>query len=131
LFGSVGMSTPAIQTLCEKDIPITWFSMGGWFYGMTRGHSLKNVFTRIEQFRAADDPTISLRLAQAFVHGKIRNQRTLLMRNHIATPHIVRQRLKYAAQSCFDTSSLEELLGIEGAAALAYFENFAGMIKTG
>lgn len=131
LFGSVGMSTPAIQTLCEKDIPITWFSMGGWFYGMTRGHSLKNVFTRIEQFRAADDPTISLRLAQAFVHGKIRNQRTLLMRNHIETPHIVRQRLKYAARSCFDTSSLEELLGIEGAAALAYFENFAGMIKTG
>jgi CRISPR-associated protein Cas1 len=34
-----------IQALCEADIPVTYFSMGGWFYGMTRGHSLKNAFT--------------------------------------------------------------------------------------
>src|SRR5690606_23164872 len=30
-----------------------------------------------------------------------------------------------------EASDLQELLGIEGAAALVYFENFSGMIKTG
>lgn len=131
LFGSIGISTPAIQTLCEKDIPITYFSMGGWFYGMTRGHGLKNVFTRIEQFRRADDHRACLDLARNFVHGKIRNQRTLLMRNHIQAENLTLQKLKYAARSCFEAESLEELLGIEGAAALTYFQNFAGMIKNG
>ena len=131
LFGRVGISTPAIQTLCEKDIPITYFSMGGWFYGMTRGHGLKNVFTRIEQFRQADDPRICLNLARNFIHGKIRNQRTFLRRNHLELPSNVLQKLKYAARNCFDAESAEELLGIEGAAALTYFQNFAGMIKVG
>lgn len=131
LFGSIGISTPTVQMLCQKDIPITYFSMGGWFYGMTRGHSLKNVFTRIEQFRQADDPGLCLHLARNFVHGKIRNQRTLLMRNHLEAPHLALQKLKYAARSCFDAESAQELLGIEGAAALTYFRNFSGMIKNG
>lgn len=131
LFGSIGISTPAIQTLCEKDIPVTYFSMGGWFYGLTRGHSLKNVFTRIAQFRQADDPVFSLNLARNLVHGKIRNQRTLLMRNHLEASHTALQKLKYAARNCFEAENFEELLGIEGAAALTYFQNFSGMIKNG
>jgi CRISP-associated protein Cas1 len=131
LFGSIGISTPAVQTLCEKDIPITYFSMGGWFYGLTRGHSLKNVFSRIEQFRQSDNPEACLRYARAFVHGKIRNQRTLLMRNHIEPPELALKRLKHAAGAVFLAESLDELLGIEGAAALTYFQNFAGMIKAG
>lgn len=131
LFGSIGISTPAIQMLCQKDIPVTYFSMGGWFYGMTRGHSLKNVFTRIEQFRQAQDSPACLELARIFVHGKIRNQRTLLMRNHLQLQKLPLQKLKYAARNCFEAESLEELLGIEGAAALTYFQNFNGMIKNG
>jgi CRISP-associated protein Cas1 len=36
LFGNIQLSTQAIQVLCEKEVPITYFSMGGWFYGITR-----------------------------------------------------------------------------------------------
>src|SRR5262249_7361223 len=43
LFGNVQLSTQAVLQLCEKDIPVTYFSTGGWFYGITRGHSLTNV----------------------------------------------------------------------------------------
>ncbi len=56
LFGNIQITTQAIQTLCELEVPVTYFSMGGWFYGLTRGHELKNVFLRIEQFRLARDP---------------------------------------------------------------------------
>ena len=52
LFGNIQISTQTVQVLCEREIPLTYFSMGGWFYGITRGHELKNVFTRIEQFRS-------------------------------------------------------------------------------
>jgi CRISPR-associated protein Cas1 len=129
LFGNVQISTQALQQLCEKDIPITYFSTGGWFYGITRGHSLTNVHARIRQFALAADPAQALRFAQSFVSGKIRNQRTLLLRNHINPPTPVLLRLKQAAKDANAASSNEQLLGIEGAAASAYFEHFQGMLK--
>jgi hypothetical protein len=96
LFGIIQMSTQAVQRLCDEEIPVTWFSMGGWFYGMTRGHSLKNVLLRIEQFRQAADPASCLRLAQQFVRGKIHNHRVLFMRNHIEPPERTKLRLGQA-----------------------------------
>ena len=129
LFGNIGISTAAIQTLCEADVPVTYFSMGGWFYGFTRGHSLKNVFTRVEQFRLARDPNVCLWLARSFARGKILNQRTMLMRNHLEPPAPILAKLKNSAATALAAPSLDELLGVEGAAAAFYFRQFSGMIK--
>lgn len=131
LFGNIQISTQAIQSLCELEVPITYFSMGGWFYGITRGHALKNVFLRMEQFRLARDQSFCLSLARAFVHGKIRNHRTLLMRNHVEPPEPAILKLKRAAGDAMKAVSLAELLGIEGAAAGLYFQEFSGMVKLG
>jgi CRISPR-associated protein Cas1 len=103
--------------------------MGGWFYGITRGHELTNVFTRIEQFRLARDPAVCLALARQFVEGKIRNHRTMLMRAYEQSPAAV-AKLKYLADSALGAESLPELLGIEGSAAAFYFQEFGGMLKT-
>lgn len=129
LFGNIQLTTQAVQGLCDAEIPVTYFSGGGWFYGITHGHGLKNVFLRIEQFRLARDEAFALRLARAFVNGKIRNHRTLLMRNHVEPPAGTVNRLRRAAQDALAADSLERLLGIEGAAAAAYFEQFSGMLK--
>ena len=129
LFGNIQITTQAIQGLCDAEIPVTYFSGGGWFYGLTHGHGLKNVFLRIEQFRLARDESVALRLAKGFVNGKIRNHRTLLMRNHIEAPAATVNRLRQAAQDALAARGLEQLLGIEGAAAAAYFEQFSGMLK--
>jgi len=129
LFGNVQISTQAIQSLCEQEVPVTYFSMGGWFYGITRGHALKNVFLRMEQFRLAREEKTCLSLARQFVHGKIRNHRTLLMRNHLEPPEATIGKLKRAAEDALVATSLEELLGIEGAAASQYFQQFSGMVK--
>jgi CRISPR-associated protein Cas1 len=130
LFGNIQISTQAIQTLCEAEVPVTYFSMGGWFYGITRGHELKNVFLRIEQFRQAQDPLVCLRLARQFVNGKIRNHRTMLMRNHLEPPPATLLTLKQMADAALRAEAMDELLGIEGNGASAYFGQFAGMIKT-
>jgi CRISPR-associated protein Cas1 len=129
LFGNVQISTQAIQALCEQEVPVTYFSMGGWFYGITRGHALKNVFLRMEQFRLAREEKICLSLARQFVHGKIRNHRTLLMRNHLEPPEAMIGKLKRASEDALMANTVEELLGIEGAAASQYFQNFGGMVK--
>jgi len=108
---------------------VTYFSMGGWFYGITRGHELKNVFLRIEQFRRVRDDAFALELSRQFVHGKIRNHRTMLMRNHLEPPPSVVTQLKHLADKALTATSREELLGLEGAAAAAYFAEFNGMLK--
>ena len=129
LLGNIQISTQAIQSLCEQEVPVTYFTMGGWFYGITRGHGMKNVFLRMEQFRLARDETASLSLARQFVHGKIRNHRTLLMRNHLEPPAPIITKLKRASEDALTAGSIESLLGIEGAAASQYFQHFGGMVK--
>jgi CRISPR-associated protein Cas1 len=130
LMGNIQVTTQAVQGLCENEVPIAYFSMGGWFYGLTEGLGLKNIFLRREQFRMADVPTYCLRLARALVAGKIRNQRTMLQRNHIEPPQRAIDMLKCLHEDAAHAESLEQLLGIEGNAARWYFQHFAGMIKT-
>jgi CRISPR-associated protein Cas1 len=129
LFGNVQLTPSALQGLCRAEKPIAHFSFGGWFYGLTQGLGLKNVFLRREQFRRAEDPGFCLRVARDIVATKIRNQRTLVQRNHIEPPASVLQRMKHLARQAEDAQRLDELLGIEGTAARFYFENLAGMLK--
>jgi CRISP-associated protein Cas1 len=129
LMGNIQISTQAVQTLCEQEIPIAYFSMGGWFYGVTHGLGVKNIYLRREQFRLADVPGFCLRLARELVAGKIRNQRTLLQRNHIEPPKSALAQMKCMMDDSERAESLDELLGIEGNAARVYFQNLSGMIK--
>ena len=129
LFGNIQITTQTIQLLCEHDIPVTFFSMGGWFYGLARGHGMKNVLVRIAQFRASMDEAMCLRLARQFVRGKIHNHRVLFMRNHEQPPERVKLRLGQAREDLERAASLDELLGMEGAAAAEYFREFSGMLR--
>ncbi len=131
LLGSIQVSTQAIQTLCQAEIPIAYFSMGGWFYGITQGLGVKNIDLRREQFRLAEVPSFCLRFARAIVAGKIRNQRTLLQRNHLEPPRGALAHMKCMLLDAEQADSLEQLLGIEGNAARVYFEHFSGMVKVG
>ena len=129
VFGNVSLTAGAIQALCEAERPVAHFSFGGWFYGLTQGLGLKNVFLRQEQFRRADDETFCLRVAREIVASKIRNQRTLLQRNHVEPPARAIDALKRLARQALDAGQLETLLGFEGTAAHYYFSNLAGMLK--
>ncbi|MEX0819514.1 MAG: CRISPR-associated endonuclease Cas1, partial [Pirellulaceae bacterium] len=131
LFGNIQLSTQAMQTLLELEIPLVMHSQHGYFYGMLQGTGLKNILLRREQFRLADDPSRCLQIAKALVIGKIRNQRVLLMRNHVTPPREVLIELKRLAHKADRVDRAESLLGIEGTAARLYFQYFAGMLKPG
>ncbi len=129
LMGNIQLTTQAIQTLLELDIPICFFSMGGWFHGIATGMNTKNVFLRQRQFRLADGEWFAIGLARQLVAGKIRNQRVMLQRNHVEAKGAVLLELKQWAERAERAESLESLLGIEGNAARIYFGEFSGMIK--
>jgi CRISP-associated protein Cas1 len=129
LMGNVQLSTQAVQTLCELEVPICYFSQGGWFYGITTGINSKNVFLRRTQFRLAGQDWFATSIARQLVAGKIRNQRTLLQRNHIEPRAESLLGLKQMADQAERARSSEQLLGIEGNAARIYFGEFNGMLK--
>jgi CRISPR-associated protein Cas1 len=129
LMGNIQLTTQAIQALCDRGIPICYFSQGGWFYGITMGLNTKNVFLRRAQYRLAEEEWFARRLARRLVAGKIRNQRTMLQRNHIEPDPRVLRELKEMAERAEQAGSMDELLGIEGNAARLYFQHFSGMIK--
>jgi CRISP-associated protein Cas1 len=129
LLGSIQMTTPALGEALDRGIPVCYFSMGGWFRGLAHGLPHKNVELRLAQYRAALDPARSLALAQGFIAAKIRNSRTLLMRNHPAPPPEVVEGLARSARDVFRVESAASLFGVEALAAKLYFSAFNGLLK--
>jgi len=129
LFGNVQLSAQATRELAARDIIVTHLSYGGWLTAVTTPPPHKNIELRRRQFQIADDQGLCLRLARAFVAGKIRNCRTLLRRNARELPDGVLHRLAESRRRAERAVMIERLLGIEGAAAREYFSNFALMFK--
>ena len=44
LMGNIQISTQAVQDLFQEGIPVCYFSMGGWFYGITTGCAQRTCF---------------------------------------------------------------------------------------
>src|SRR5262249_61565 len=131
LFGNVQLTAQALRELAAREVPIVHLSYGGWLNAVTTPPPPKNIELRRRQFTTAADPVLCLRLARAFVVGKIRNARTLLRRNARALPDGVLYQLAVARRRAERVESLESLLGIEGTAAREYFAHFALMFKPG
>jgi CRISPR-associated protein Cas1 len=118
-----------LAALFDLNIPVFFFSQGGWFRGRTSTHGSKNVELRVQQYRAADDTEAALGLARSFVTTKIRNQRTLLRRNAPRVGAVVLGELESLAKKAERAASVESLLGLEGTAARTYFGAFSKMLK--
>jgi CRISP-associated protein Cas1 len=128
LYGNAQITTQALRALLERGIPISFYTRGGWLIGRATGSESNNVELRLAQYRAASDPEFCLTLARSMVVAKIKNCRTMLRRNHRAADALLLGQLKQLARKALDASSLDSLLGIEGAAARVYFQAFSGML---
>ena len=125
--GNVQISTQLLNAAFREDIPVCWFSYGGWFQGMAHGLPSKHVELRRRQVAVAAQA--GLPLARPMIAGKIRNSRTLLMRNARSPVDAAVRQLKELTGKADEADSVESFLGIEGAAARSYFSGFAAMLK--
>lgn len=125
--GNVQMSSQLMRAMFSREIPICWFSYGGWFQGIAHGLPSKHVELRRRQVGIAAQA--GLPVARRLVEGKIRNCRTFLRRNSRADVSTVLLQLKNLADQALEVESVESLLGIEGTAARLYFGRFAGMLR--
>ncbi len=129
LYGNVQVTAQAVRALSQRGIPIFHHTYGGWLAAVTSGVMSHNAQLRCEQHRVADDPGKALQIARAIVAGKLRNQRTLLRRNHEACPPAALRELARLARAARQASDADRLFGIEGLGARIYFGHFTGMLK--
>ncbi len=111
LFGNIQLSTQAVQALCEQEVPIAYFSQGGWFYGVTQGLGVQEHLFASRAVSTGRRAGFCLRLARALVAGKIRNQRTMLQRNHVEPPAAALNMLKNMQDDAERAESLDEPAG--------------------
>jgi len=125
--GSGQVTTQLLKECFARDIPVCWFSYGGWFLGLAEGLPGKNVELRRRQTGVAFQA--GLPVARRLVEGKIRNCRTLLRRNERQRHDGTFAQLKALAEQAQVAPRLESLLGIEGTAARLYFGRFSSMLR--
>jgi CRISPR-associated protein Cas1 len=130
VWGNVSVSSAALALLAEHEVPLSLHSLGGWYQGSFVGPSAVGALLRIAQHEARQDPARRLAIAAAWVRAKIRNQRVLLRRTAgDAAPSAALREMKALAEGALSVTDLASLLGVEGAAARAYFGAFTTMLK--
>ena len=139
LFGNVQISTQALQTLVEQEIPVVLLTRYGRFIGAMAPAPSKNIMLRVNQYRAFADPARALTLAKAVVMAKIANQRVLLMRSLRSKPQDEEDPIRGSDDPAAveiarmfarvdEAADTDILLGLEGQAASAYFGAFGRML---
>ena len=123
-------ASPALMGACaQRDISLSFCSPRGKFLARTAGVSNGNVLLRRTQYRFADDPAMSCQIARTMLFGKLYNARWSVertrrdhpMRIDLAQFQNASETLKGLLPDILTATSLEELRGLEGAGAAAYF----------
>lgn len=128
-FGYKGAS-PALMGACaERSIRLSFLTPQGRFLASACGQARGNVLLRAQQVRISDDINKSVLYARNFIIGKVYNSRWLLersVRDHalrIDTTAVktVCNQLVTALSRIKECQDMEQLRGLEGAAAEQYF----------
>lgn len=138
-FGQVSCSPKLLGHCAAHGVAVSFLTEHGRFIARVQGPVSGNVLLRREQYRWADDPKRSAVVARFVLTGKIANSRHVLLR--AARDHGedgTAESLRGAATRLADclrrvqneALSLDEVRGIEGEAAAAYFRAFDAMVTS-
>lgn len=130
-------ASPALMGACAKrGISLTFCTQHGKFLARVSGEANGNVLLRRTQYRVADDPVQSCRIARTMIFGKIYNARWCIERTR--RDHGLRvdgeklsavsAQMKELLPQILAATELDSLRGLEGAAATVYFSVWDQMI---
>ncbi|MDD6175526.1 MAG: type I-C CRISPR-associated endonuclease Cas1c [Firmicutes bacterium] len=130
-------ASPALMGACaERGISLNFFTPHGRFLAGVHGEERGNVLLRRTQYRVADLPDASLRIARNFIIGKLFNSRWVLeratrdhaMRVDVPAIKAASEKLARSILLVRQVQESDSLRGLEGEAAAAYFGVWDEMI---
>jgi len=123
-------ASPALMGACTKrDIGFAFCTPRGRFLARVIGESNGNVLLRRMQYRVADDPFQSCRVARTMIFGKLFNSRWSIERTcrdhglRVSSDDLKRasSKIKELLPAILDETDLDSLRGLEGSGASIYF----------
>lgn len=138
-FGNVLCSPFLLGHCAEAGLAVSFLTENGRFLAAVRGPQQGNVLLRRAQYRLADDPEGASQVARSVVAGKVANSRAVLrraLRDHESKIDAGQVRdavvvLDDCARRLGVPMGLDEVRGLEGQAARAYFGAFDELILQG
>ena len=131
LVGMAGATTQALHALLGQGAPLFLVRRDGELLGCLTPPTCYNLPLRQAQYRRNDEPDFALALAKEIVAAKIHNQSVLAKRlarrkgqaqTSEVFPGLAARAGKTSEVSALNCTQMDSLLGVEGAAANAYFE---------
>lgn len=136
VFGNVLLSPFLIHRLAHEHKPVIWLSEHGRFMARTETPMSGNVLLRVAQYACAGNAARTLAIARLIAAGKLQNQKVTLLRAAREAEAEDAALLRQAARdinaqiACLPlTETVDEVRGIEGAAARLYWEVFPRMLR--
>lgn len=137
-FGRVALSSAVLGLCGSRGVPVSLLSRGGRFRARLVGPTAGNVLLRRAQYRLADDPDSSARLARDLVTAKVLNSRTVLVRALREGPpaagrgplEAASERLGALLHHLTREDDLDRVRGYEGEAARTYFGVFDHLLRS-
>lgn len=86
VLGDITISTPALTTLLEQRVAVTYLTRYGRYLGNLSPQLTRNSILRLAQHAAHASAERRIAIARRFVLGKLRNMRTILMRYQRQNP---------------------------------------------
>lgn len=126
LWGAIRITPMALRLCCEEGLDLVLVNRHGGYYGRLQGPTTKNIVLRKAQWERNQDESFSLAIGKRIIEAKIHNCRTLLrhLQRHRETT-LIRETL-FTLRSILlritKAQTGEELMGLEGEAAKAYFQ---------
>jgi CRISPR-associated protein Cas1 len=137
LFGRVSASFPLLIKCAEDGRAFVLMTEFGRFRARVQGKTSGNVLLRQALFDLIASKDLSMELARCIVAGKLQNSRQTLLRAFRDSTESAKPRFSESARelevliaSLPAASTLDELRGVEGMAAQAYFDVFDAMITS-
>jgi CRISPR-associated protein Cas1 len=134
LHGYAQITTQAINLCVDHDVAVHWLTMSGRHVASLTS-TAGQVQRRVRQYRALADEANCLRLTRALVRAKVEGQHRYLLRGsrgnaedrELMVPHLV--PLRTALASLDSAADRDSLRGLEGSAAVGYFQGLARLIN--
>ncbi len=139
VFGNISLTTPVMQFCLRKEIPVTFLSQHGKFFGRLEATTADHTeMHRVQFLRSLDEP-FALDIAKSIVAAKIHNSRIMIqrrkamvhdrdgsigkkIRNHLDLMASLEKNAKRCAE-------MQALRGLEGKTAALYFELYGLLFK--
>ncbi|MBQ9764199.1 MAG: CRISPR-associated endonuclease Cas1 [Phascolarctobacterium sp.] len=129
---NVQVSSALATEFLERNIPLSWISSYGKFYGSLVGNGSVDVLKHKKQFELLEQGEFYFKLAQKVVFAKIHNQITVLRRyNRNVLSEEVESSIKNilaVRKNVFLTTDYRELMGYEGIISRIYFSALGSIV---